>query len=168
MKFLKIMKLLKSIFNNKNNAYAHNDNKKDIDKYFELSCLVKDSRTNRNITQKDLSRISKIPISIIIAIENNERDLIPEYPFIRSILLKLEECLYLRKFRLVNLVKEDKNLKGDQIKINYLINKLDFFNSWQGNFLYIFIILISLLVLNNYFINSRTIEFKFIENKISK
>jgi len=115
-----------------------------------------------------LSRISKIPISIIIAIENNERDLIPEYPFIRSILLKLEECLYLRKFRLVNLVKEDKNLKGDQIKINYLINKLDFFNSWQGNFLYIFIILISLLVLNNYFINSRTIEFKFIENKISK
>tara|TARA_Y100000589_G_scaffold325812_1_gene364397 strand:+ start:813 stop:1328 length:516 start_codon:yes stop_codon:yes gene_type:complete len=168
MKFLEIRKLIKSFINNNKISSSNKENKTVNDEYLELSILLKDSRNNRNITQKDLAKISKIPISIIIAIENNEKDLIPEYPFIRSILLKLEECLKLKKFKLVNLIKQDRDSRGKQIKINYLINKLDLLNSWQGNFLYILILLLSLLVLNNYFINSKTIEFKFIDNKISK
>ena len=168
MKFLEIRKLIKSFINNNKISSSNKENKTVNDEYLELSILLKDSRNNRNITQKDLAKISKIPISIIIAIENNEKDLIPEYPFIRSILLKLEECLNLKKFKLVNLIKQDRDSRGKQIKINYLINKLDLLNSWQGNFLYILILLLSLLVLNNYFINSKTIEFKFIDNKISK
>ena len=166
--FLKIMKLIKKIFNNKNTSKTYKDTKKDNDKYLKLSNLVIESRINKSLTQEDLSRISKIPLSIIIAIENNQKDLIPEYPFIRSILLKLEECLSLRKFKLVSLVKENEKFKNEKIKIRYLTNKLDLVNSWQGNIIYIFILLFSLLILNNYFINSRTIEFKFIENSLSR
>ena len=168
MKFLKVMKLIKKIFNSKNISSNYKDIKKDIDKYQKLSNLVKESRINKNLSQEDLSKISKIPLSIIIAIENNQKDLIPEYPFIRSILIKLEECLSLRKFKLVKLVKKDENFKHEKIKIRYLTNKLDLFNSWQGNIIYIFILLLSLLILNNYFINLKTIEFKFIENSLTK
>ena len=101
MKFLKIKKLIKKIIKNEDTSETYKDLKKDIDKYMKLSNVVKESRCNKNLTQEDLSRISKIPLSIIIAIENNQKDLIPEYPFIRSILLKLEQCLSLRKFKLI-------------------------------------------------------------------
>ena len=168
MKFLKIFKILKEFLNNKNSSESNKEVEKDIDRYLKLSNIIKESRTYNNLSQEDLSKISKIPLSIIIAIENNQKDLIPEYPFIRSILLKLEQCLSLKKFRLINLVKEDKNYKDEKIKINYLTNKFDLINSWQGNVIYILILLLSLLILNNYFINSKTIEFRFIDNKISK
>mgnify|MGYP001210158584 CR=1 FL=1 len=168
MKFLKIFKIIKEFLNNKNSSESNKEVEKDIDRYLKLSNIIKESRTYNNLSQEDLSKISKIPLSIIIAIENNQKDLIPEYPFIRSILLKLEQCLSLKKFRLINLVKEDKNYKDEKIKINYLTNKFDLINSWQGNVIYILILLLSLLILNNYFINSKTIEFRFIDNKISK
>ena len=168
MKFLKIKKLIKKIIKNEDTSETYKDLKKDIDKYMKLSNVVKESRCNKNLTQEDLSRISKIPLSIIIAIENNQKDLIPEYPFIRSILLKLEQCLSLRKFKLINLVKEDKKFSNEKIKIRYFTNKLDLINSWQGNVIYIFILLLSLLILNSYFMNTRNIEFKFIERSFSK
>jgi len=162
------MKLLKMIFKNKGTLSSNKEARKDIDRYIELSNIVKDARFNKNLTQEDLSNISKIPLFIIVAIENNEKELIPEYPFLRSILIKLEECLLLRKFKLVNLIKEEKTSKNEKIKISYLTNKFDLINSWQGNLMYIFILLLSLLILNNFYINSRTIEFKFIEKNLSQ
>ena len=162
------MKLLKMIFKNKGTLSSNKQARKDIDSYIELSNIVKDARFNKNLTQEDLSNISKIPLFIIVAIENNQKELIPEYPFLRSILIKLEECLLLRKFKLVNLIKEEKTSKDEKIKISYLTNKFDLINSWQGNLIYIFILLLSLLILNNFYTNSRTIEFKFIEKNVSQ
>ena len=163
------MKLLKILFENKKPLTSEKDLRPNADNtYIELANLVKEARCKNNLTKEDLSNISKIPLSIIVAIENNEKELIPEYPFIRSILLKLEECLSIRKFKLVNIVKEEKIYKNKKIKISYLTNKLDFINSWHGNIIYLLILLLSLLILNNYYINSRTIEFKFIEKNISK
>jgi len=167
MEFSKIMKLLKNIYKKKKTSRPRENFKNELDKYEELSNCVRQSRSNKNLTQEKLSEISKIPLSIIIALENNEKNLIPEYPFIRSILLKLEECLSLQKDQLINLVQEDKKYNNKKIKINYFTNKLDLINSWQGNLIYILILLISLLILNNYFINSKTIEFKFINNNVS-
>tara|TARA_Y100001970_G_scaffold235642_1_gene294785 strand:- start:2091 stop:2579 length:489 start_codon:yes stop_codon:yes gene_type:complete len=162
------MNFIKIITNNKNSLKDKKDSKKVLDMYLELSNTLKEARSNKNLTQEDLSRISKIPLFIIIAIENNEKELIPEYPFIRSILIKIEECLLLEKYKLVNIVKDEKVKKNEKVKFNYLINKFDLINSWRGNLIYIFLLLISLLILNNYFINTRTIEFKFIEKNLPK
>tara|TARA_B100000965_G_scaffold276402_1_gene234227 strand:+ start:168 stop:656 length:489 start_codon:yes stop_codon:yes gene_type:complete len=162
------MKFLEIILDQKRSLKDKNEPKSDIDRYLELSNTVKDARANRKLTQEDLSRISKIPLFIIIAIENNEKELIPEDPFLRSILIKLEECLLIKKFKLVNLVKEEKTSKNEKVQFNYLINKFDLINSWRGNLIYILLLLLSLLILNNYFINTRTIEFKFIEKNIQK
>ena len=68
-----------------------------VDQYEEIAKLVKEARIQRKITIKELSRISKIPERTINFIEKNNVNSIPTYPFIRSILFKLEECLALKK-----------------------------------------------------------------------
>ena len=75
-----------------------------VDQYGEIAKLVKEARIKKNITIEELSRISKIPAQTIISIENNNKNMRPKYPFIRSILIKLEECLELKKNTLEKLV----------------------------------------------------------------
>ena len=90
------------LFNKK--SYKNNDfNPGSFDKYIEIAKLVKEARNQQNLTIKELSYISKIPERIINSIENNDKNIRPDYPFIRSILIKLEECLALKKDTLVKL-----------------------------------------------------------------
>ena len=60
-----------------------------VDQYIEIAKLVKEARMQQNLTVKELSYISKIPERIINSIENNNKNIRPDYPFIRSILIKL-------------------------------------------------------------------------------
>ena len=134
-----------------------------VDPYISIGNIIKESRVKKNLSIEDLSFLSKIPISTILGIENNVKELIPPYPFIRSILLKLEECLSLEKFKLIKLIQKDYIPINKRIKRNFTFTKIDLFNSWQGNFIYLFLIVISIFVLNSYYLNNRVIEFKYIE-----
>ena len=134
-----------------------------VDPYINIGNIIKENRVKRNLSIEDLSFLSKIPISTILGFENNEKELIPPYPFTRSILLKLEECLSLEKLELIKLIQKEHNPINKKTKRNFTITKIDLFNTWQGNFIYLFLIIISIFVLNSYFINNRVIEFKFIE-----
>ena len=113
-----------------------------------------------------MSRISKIPEKTISSIENNNKNIRPQYPFIRSILIKLEECLVLKKNTLIKLaIRKKENFKRE--KKDFLLRKFDIINSWQGVLLYFFILVLTLLVLKRYFIsNINIIEVQIIENKI--
>ena len=134
-----------------------------IDPYIDIGNIIKENRVKKNLSIEDLSFLSKIPTSTILGIENNLKELIPPYPFTRSILLKLEECLSLEKFKLIKLIKKDYIPINKRIKRNFTFTKIDLFNSWQGSFIYLFLIVISIFVLNSYFLNNRVIEFKYIE-----
>ena len=134
-----------------------------LDPYINIGNIIKESRGKKNLSIEDLSFLSKIPISTIFGIENNVKELIPPYPFTRSILLKLEECLSLEKLKLIKLIKREYIPTNKRIKRNFTFTKIDLFNSWQGSFIYLFIIIISIFVLNSYFLNNRVIEFKYIE-----
>ena len=134
-----------------------------VDPYISIGNIIKESRVKKNLSIEDLSFLSKIPISTILGIENNVKELIPPYPFTRSILLKLEECLSLEKFELIKLIQKDYIPINKRIKRNFTFTKIDLFNSWQGNFIYLFLIVISIFVLNSYYLNNRVIEFKYIE-----
>ena len=138
------MKIPNFIFQNKNSKVVDKtDNNLISDKYFDIGKLVKEARIQKNLSIKELSELSKIPESTINSIENNNKELRPQYPFIGSILLKLEKCLSLKKNSLSVLeIKENRISKKDNK--NYLIRRFDFINSWQGNILY-FIFLISIL-----------------------
>ena len=138
-----------------------------VDPYINIGNIIKDSRVKKNLSIEDLSFLSKIPISTILGLENNVKELIPPYPFTRSILLKLEECLSLENLKLIKLMQKEYIPTNKIIKRNFTFTKIDLFNSWQGSFIYLFIIIISIFVLNSYYLNNRIIEFKYIEKKSS-
>jgi len=137
-----------------------------VDQYLEIAKLVKEARIQQNLTIQELLYISKIPERIINSIENNNKNIRPEYPFIRSILIKLEECLVLKKNTLLNLAFKEKNFlkkKGKDI----MFRKFDLINTWQGSLLYFFILVLTLFILKRYFVlNVNVIEIQNIENKI--
>ena len=136
-----------------------------FDQYGEIAKLVKEARIQKNLTIQDLSRISKIPEQTITSIENNNQKYIPKYPFIRSILIKLEECLVLKKNTLVKLAIRDVEVLKKE-KQDFIFRKFDLINTWQGNILYFFILILTIFFLKRYFIlNVNIIEIQNIENE---
>ena len=137
-----------------------------VDQYGEIAKLVKEARIQKNITIQELSVISKIPEQTIISIEKNNKNTRPKYPFIRSILIKLEECLVLKKNTLIKLaIREIETLNKE--KKDFLVRKFDLINTWHGSLLYFFILVLTIFVLKRYFIvNVNLIEIQNIENKI--
>jgi len=136
-----------------------------VDQYIEIAKLVKEARIQKKLTVKELSYISKIPERIINSIENNNKNIRPEYPFIRSILIKLEECLGLKKNTLEKLAIREGETSKKENK-DFIVNKLDLINTWQGSILYFFILILTIFVLKRYFIlNVNVIEIQNIENQ---
>ena len=139
---------------------------KKYDGYYEIAKLVKEARIQSNITIKELSNISKIPESSINSIENNIKELRPKYPFIRSILLKLEQCLSMKENTLVGLAIQETNIFKKSNK-KFIIRKFDILNSWQVSVFYFLFLMIILFIFNRYFVsNIDIIEIKIIEEKV--
>ena len=161
------MKILKNLFLfNKQTEKNKGFTKEVVDQYGEIAKLVKEARIQQNLTIQELSLISKIPVQTINSIENNNKNIRPKYPFIRSILIKLEECLLLKKNTLVKLaIKEREIFKRE--KNEFLFSKFDLINTWQGTVLYFFILVCTIFILKRYFVlNVNVIEIQNIENKI--
>ena len=141
-------------------------NQVESDQFEEIAKLVKEARNQQNLTIQELSFVSKIPEKIIISIENNNENTRPKYPFIRSILIKLEECLAFKKNTLVELsIRKRETFKKD--KKEFVFSKFDIINTWQGSLLYFFILILTVFILKRYFVlNVNLIEIQNIENKI--
>ena len=137
-----------------------------VDQHKEIAKLVTEARIQQNLTITELSHISKIPERIINSIEKNDKNIRPEYPFIRSILIKLEECLVLKKNTLLNLAVKERKILKKQGK-DFMFRKFDLINTWQGSFLYFFMLVLTIFILKRYFIlNVNVIEIQNIENQI--
>ena len=137
-----------------------------VDQYSEIAKLVKEARIQQNLTIKELSYITKIPERIINSIENNNKNIRPEYPFIRSILIKLEECLVLKKNKLLKLAVKERKILKKEGRV-FLFRKFDLINTWQGSLLYFFILVLTIFILKRYFIfNVNVIEIQNIENQM--
>ena len=161
------MKKLHNVFQKKNNKIDNKETRNNnYDKYYEIGKLLKEARIKNNFSLKELSDLSKIPESSINAIENNIQALRPKYPFIRSILLKLEKSLSLEINTLLGLVNEEKNSYKKEKK-DYIIRKFDFLNSWYGTVFYFLFLILTLFIINRYFISKRSIiNIEIIEEKV--
>ncbi len=161
------MNILKKLFlfNKKTENNKVLDNRV-VDQYKEIAKLVKEARIQQNLTIKELSLISKIPEKTINSIENNNSNLRPKYPFIRSILIKIEDCLGFKKNTLVKLAIREREIFKKE-KNDFLVSKFDIINTWQGSLLYFFLLVLTIFVLKKYFIsNVNVIEIQNMENKI--
>ena len=160
------MKLFNIIFlKKKNQIIGEKKHIKKYDRYCEIGKLVKEARIQNNLSIKELSYISKIPESSIDSIENNIKELRPKYPFIRSILFKLEKCLSIKENTLVGLANKETNT-FEKSKKRFVIRKFDFLDSWQGSAFYFLFLIFTLFILNRYFIlNTDIIEIQIIEEK---
>ena len=161
------MNILKNLFIfNKQVESEQELNQVSFDCFGEIAKLVKEARNQQNLTIQELSIISKIPENIIISIENNVENTRPKYPFIRSILIKLEECLALKRNTLVELsIRKRETFKKD--KKDFVFRNFDILNTWQGTLLYFFILILTIFILKRYFVlNVNVIEIQNIENKI--
>ena len=161
------MNILKNLFLfNKKSEKNKEFSPRLVDQSLEIAKLVKEARTQQNLTIKELSYISKIPERIINSIENNNKSTRPEYPFIRSILIKLEECLVLKKNTLLNLAVKERKILKKKGK-DFMFRKFDLINTWQGSLLYFFILVLTIFMLKRYFIlNVNVIEIQNLENQI--
>ena len=161
------MNILKNLFLlNKKSEKNKDFSSELVDQYIEIAKLVKEARIQQNLTTKDLSYISKIPERIINSIENNNKNIRPEYPFLRSILIKLEECLVLKKNTLLKLAVRERKILKKGAK-DFLLRKFDPINTWHGSLLYFFILVLTIFILKRYFIlNVNVIEIQNIENQI--
>ena len=158
------MNFLKNLFNKKSENNEDFNNVV-IAQYDQIANLVKESRIKQNLTIRELSEISKISEVTINAIENNNKSFRPKYPFIRSILFKLEECLVIKKNTLVELATRERDTVKNK-KNDFLVSKFDLINTWQGSLLYFFILVLSIFVLKRYFVlNVNVIEIQNTENK---
>ena len=161
------MNILKNLFLlNKKTKNGKSFNHEEVDHYREIAKLVKEARIQQKLTIQELSCISKIPEQTINSIENNNKVIRPKYPFIRSILIKLEACLLIKKNTLVKLaIKERETFKKE--KKEFLFSKLDLTNNWQGSLLYFFVLVLTIFILKRYFVlNVDFIEIQNLENKI--
>ena len=137
-----------------------------VDQNREIARLVKEARIQQNLSIKELSSISKIPEQTISSIENNNELIMPKYPFIRSILIKLEECLVLKKNTLVRLTTKEREIFKKEKK-DFLVSKFDLINTWQGILLYFFILVLTIFILKRYFIlKVNIIEIQNLKNQI--
>ena len=161
------MNILKNLFLFNKKSENNNELSSElVDQYIEIAKLVKEARIQQNLTIKELSYISKIPERIINSIEINNKNIRPEYPFIRSILIKLEECLVLKKNTLLSLAVKERKILRKEGK-DFLLRNFDFINTWQGSLLYFFLLVLTIFILKRYFIlNVNVIEIQNIENQM--
>ena len=160
------MNILKNLFLLNKKSEDKDPNNEFVDQYLEIAKLVKEARIQQNLTIKELSYISRIPEQTINSIENNNKNIRPKYPFIRSILIKLEDCLGIKKNTLVKLAIRERETFKKETK-NFLISKFDLINTWQGSLLYFFLLVLTIFILKRYFIlNMNIIEIQNIENRI--
>ena len=161
------MNILKNIFLFKKSSENNKAfNYEDVDQFVKIAKLVKEARMKQNLTIQQLSLISKIPEQTINSIEKNNKNTRPKFPFIRSILIKLEDCLEIKKNTLLKLAIGDRETLKKEKKA-FIVSKFDLINTWQGNLLYFFILVLIIFVLKRYFsLNVNIIEIQNIENKI--
>ena len=160
------MNILKNLFLFNKKSENKDSNNEFVDQYMEIAQLVKEARIQQNLTIKELSYISRIPEQTINSIENNNNKIRPKYPFIRSVLIKLEECLVLKKNTLLKLATREKEIFKKEKK-DFLFSKFDLINTWQGTLLYFLVLVLTIFILKRYFLlNVNIIEIENIENKI--
>ena len=123
------------------NSFSDND-------FNEAINLFKAQRKKSGISIEQLSNETKISRNVLIAIENGWKKYLPEKTYLNSMIKSLETNLNLERGSL-NALSVPKNSDDNISRFKFNFINIDFLNSWFGSFLYIILMLLSILVLNS-------------------
>ena len=110
--------------------------------------LFKAQRKKSGISIEQLSNETKISRNVLIAIENGWKKYLPEKTYLNSMIKSLETNLNLERGSL-NALSVQKNSDDNISRFKFNFINIDFLNSWFGSFLYIILMLLSILALNS-------------------
>ncbi len=118
------------------------------DEFSDAINLFKTQRKKAGISLETLSKETKISRNVLIAIENGwEKDL-PETTYLISMIKILEIKLNVARGSLDGLKAQKASINNiSTLKFNFI--NIDFLNSWIGSFLYLIVMLLSILALNS-------------------
>ncbi len=110
--------------------------------------VLAERRKELGLSRIELSKKTLISTSVIESIENDWIYKLPEKAYLSSMLTILEKELKLESGSLKEIIKsKDQRFKERGVQ-NFMATTIEVFSTWQGGFLYIFLMLASVLLLN--------------------
>ncbi len=139
------------------------DHSVEKDIFLEAGITMKKKREDKRISITNLSKKTKISINVIEAIEKGWTDKLPEKTYLISMIRILEDELNLQEGALNVFLKKDDRISSNKALRFFTPGNIDIFTTWHGSIIYIAIMLISILLINNYNIhlikiNSKTVQ----------
>ena len=148
MKSLKL--IIDSIVRKRSNINKQNVQKNsNINLTDQINLLIK-HRLKKNLSRKELSSKTRISVNVLEALENGWINKLPERTFLYSMLKTIENELNLPSGSLNNFLSFPSNNKLNRSNSIFTAEKINLFNSWQGNLSYVLLILLSIFILNKY------------------
>ena len=122
-----------------------------VDPLIEAGQCLKQQREQRGLSLRDLSREVRITTPVLEALERGWSDRLPEPAYLVAMLHRLEQYLQLEPKSLSGALPEDcfqQRLPQNQRRTRFTIGSIDIFTTWQGSLVYIVVISLSVLGLN--------------------
>ena len=122
-----------------------------VDPLIEAGQCLRQKREQRGLSLRDLSREVRITTPVLEALERGWSDRLPEPAYLVAMLHRLEQYLQLEPNSLSGALPEDcfqQRLPQNQRRTRFTIGSIDIFTTWQGSLVYIVVISLSVLGLN--------------------
>ena len=117
----------------------------------EAGQRLKQHREQCGLSLRDLSREVRITTPVLEALERGWSDRLPEPAYLVAMLQRLEQYLQLEPRSLSGALPEDcfqQRLPQTGRRSRFTLGSIDIFTTWQGSLVYIVVITVSLLALN--------------------
>ena len=136
------------LFKNKQRKGINEISSNNKNELHKASILIKDQMRIKGISRIELSNRTKISKNVLEAIENAWSNQLPENTYLNSMLVLLESELDLTEGSLKGIMK-DKEIKSNKNKvIVFAPGNINIFTSWQGNLIYIILMMFSIGLIN--------------------
>ena len=117
----------------------------------EAGQRLRQHREQRGLSLRDLSREVRITTPVLEALERGWADRLPEPAYLVAMLHRLEQYLQLEPNSLSGALPADcfqQRLPQDLRRTRFTLGSIDIFTTWQGGLVYIVVISLSLVALN--------------------
>ncbi len=114
----------------------------------EAGRIVKERREEYGISRSELAERTRITTTVLEAIEEGWEKKLPEKAYLCSMLTILESELNLQKNTLNGILQGDRKSSDKKSSKTFTLRNIDIFRTWQGNLLYLILMLISIFGLN--------------------